>query len=557
MSSPISPVRLARDHSGDSESRKRASSDDVEAKKAITVDTHDVFNEEESGVDPVYQAKARLLNDAFQEIGMGKYQWYLFIVAGFGWFSDNLWPIVTGLILDPVVNEFGFQGPFLKLGQNIGLLVGAAFWGVGSDVWGRKWCFNITLFITGIFAIAAGGSPNSIALCSLAAVWSVGVGGNLPVDSAVFLEFIPASHQYLLTVLSIWWAFGQLVGSLVAWPLIADFSCASAADCPRSSNMGWRYFLYTMGGLMMLMFVLRFFVFHMYESPKYLMGRGRDAEAVEIVHKVARYNGRTSTLTLEMLQDVEKTHGSSNGVDEKPVLDTSAKAAVLRKLNMFSGGHVKSLFASRKLAYSTTLLIILWAFIGLAFPLYNGFVTFFLATRGAHYGDGSIYITYRNQVILSVIGVPGALLAGWMVELPYLGRKGTLSISTLITGVFLFGSTTSRSSNALLGWNCGFTFASNVMYGVLYAVSPELFPTKSRGTGNAIVASANRVFGIMVRPFLPFFLPPSPFTMQAPIIALYADLSTPVPIYVSGALFLVSGLIALLLPFEPRGKASL
>ena len=63
----------------------------------------------------------------------------------------------------------------------------------------------------------------------------------------------------------------------------------------------------------------------------------------------------------------------------------------------------------------------------------------------------------------------------------------------------MFLTTTARSSNALLGWNCGYTFTSNVMYGVLYAVSPELFPTKDRGTGNAIVASANRVFGIMVR----------------------------------------------------------
>ena len=35
-----------------------------------------------------------------------------------------------------------------------------------------------------------------------------------------------------------------------------------------------------------------------------------------------------------------------------------------------------------------------------------------------------------QQVILSVIGVPGALLAGWMVEIPVLGRKGTLAIST-------------------------------------------------------------------------------------------------------------------------------
>ncbi|KAI0667722.1 MFS general substrate transporter [Trametes maxima] len=515
---------------------------DVEA-HAIGVETHDIFDDA-AGVDPVYQAKAKILNDAFQEIGMGRYQWYLFIVAGFGWFSDNLWPIVTGLILDPVVNEFGFQGPFLKLGQNIGLLVGAAFWGVASDVWGRKWCFNLTLLITGVFAIAAGASPNAIALCSLAAVWSVGVGGNLPVDSAVFLEFIPASHQYLLTILSIWWAFGQLVGSLVAWPLIANFSCASASDCPRASNQGWRYFLYTMGGLMMFFFVLRFFVFHMHESPKFLMGRGRDADAVAVVHAVARYNGQASGLTLEMLEEVDRRldggAGKTKGDEDGRGIDTSARGAVMRKLATFGGSHVKGLFATKKLAYSTTLLIIVWALIGLAFPLYNGFVTFFLATRGADFGDGSVYITYRNQVILSVIGVPGALLAGYMVELPYLGRKGTLAISTIITGVFLFASTTARTSNALLGWNCGFTFTSNVMYGVLYAVSPELFPTKDRGTGNAIVGSANRVFGIM-----------------APIIALYADLSTPVPIWVAGALFLVSGLICLLLPFEPRGKASI
>lgn len=38
-------------------------------------------------------------------------------------------------------------------------------------------------------------------------------GGNT--ESRFTIEFIPGSHQYLLTVLSIWWAFGQLIGSLV------------------------------------------------------------------------------------------------------------------------------------------------------------------------------------------------------------------------------------------------------------------------------------------------------------------------------------------------------
>jgi len=503
--------------------------------------TPDIYSEEgDYGIDRVYHIKARLLNNAFQEIKMGKYQWMLFVVAGFGWFVDNLWPVVTGLILAPVINEFNFEGPILKLGQNIGLLIGAVFWGVGSDIWGRSLSFNVTLLIVGIFSTAAGASPNYIALCSFAAVWSVGVGGNLPVDSSIFLEFVPASHQWLLTVLSVWWAFGQLFGSLIAWPLITNFSCPNPkVSCTRSENQGWRYFLYTMGGVMMVLWIIRW-RFQLHESPKYLMGRGRDSEAIEVLNKVADYNGSSNRLTLEQLQKVGVIAGTVSRAEKGGGVDASVAAAIRRNLEHLRGDHVRSLFATRKLALSTSLLIIVWALIGLAFPLYNSFVTYFLLTRGADFGDSSLYITYRNQVILSVIGVPGALLAGWMVELPLIGRKGTLSISTIMTGVFLFGSTTARSSDVLLGWICGYSFTSNVMYGVLYAISPELFPTKDRGTGNALVAAANRVFGIM-----------------SPIVALYSNLQTSVPIYISGTLFLVAGLIALILPFDPVGKASL
>lgn len=78
------------------------------------------------------------------------------------------------------------------------------------------------------------------------------------------------------------------------------------------------------------------------------------------------------------------------------------------------------------------------------------------------------------------------------------------------------------------------------MYAVLYGYTAELFPTKDRGTGNAITASANRVFGIM-----------------APIVAMFANLETSAPVYVSGALFVVSGILVLGLPFESRGKASM
>ncbi|KAG2129408.1 uncharacterized protein EDB93DRAFT_1265784 [Suillus bovinus] len=86
--------------------------------------------------------------------------------------------------------------------------------------------------------------------------------------------------------------------------------------------------------------------------------------AIEVVHKVAAYNGKTSNLTLEDLQRAGKL--TETTIDDGVRIDTSALAAVQRKMKMgmFSNNHVKSLFATRKMAWSTTILIIIWAFIG-------------------------------------------------------------------------------------------------------------------------------------------------------------------------------------------------
>lgn len=487
-------------------------------------------------LDPVYAAKARLLNKAIQEIGMGKYQWQLFIVIGFGWASDNLWPIVTSLIFTPVANEFSpKRPPYLTLSQNIGLLVGAIFWGFGCDIFGRRWAFNLTIGVTALFGMVAAGSPNFAAIGVFAALWSVGVGGNLPVDSAIFLEFLPGSHQYLLTILSIDWAIAQVIATLVAWPLLGNLTCQqSDENCTKGENMGWRYFLIAMGGLSLFMFLLRFVCFTIFESPKFLMGKGRDEDAVRIVHEVARRNGKRSTLTVEELKALDALDGKD------PSQRATAAAAVKRNLEKVNFNHIKALFATRKLAFSTSVITLVWALIGLGFPLYNAFLPFMLANRGVSFGDGSTYITYRNSLIIAVLGVPGCLLGGVLVELRLFGRKGTLALAAMLTGVFLFASTTAETSDALLGWNCAYNFMSNIMYAVLYAYTPEIFPTKDRGTGNAITASANRVFGIM-----------------APIIAMFADLTTSAPVYVSGALFIAAGALVLILPFESRGKASM
>ncbi|KAI1525272.1 ProP Permease of the major facilitator superfamily, partial [Pyrenophora tritici-repentis] len=493
---------------------------------------------EDGSLDPVYEAKAKVLNKAIQDIGMGRYQWQLFIVIGFGWAMDNLWPIVTSLIFTPITNEFHpNRPPLLSLSQNIGLLVGAVFWGFGCDVFGRRWAFNLTIGITAVFGLAAAGSPGFGAIGVFAALWSVGVGGNLPVDSAIFLEFLPGSHQYLLTVLSIYWSFAQVFATLVAWPLLGNMTCQQSDDnCTKEKNMGWRWFMLVMGGVALLMFIARFLLFTIFESPKFLMGKANDKEATRIVHEVARRNGKTTPLTLSDLQTCDLV--ARPGTTSTTRTRNPATAAIRRNLEKVDMSHIKALFATPKLALSTTLITTIWALIGLGYPLYNAFLPYIQATRGLNYGDGSTYITYRNSLIIAVLGVPGCLLGGLLVETRLLGRKGTLSLSTILTGVFLLASTTATSSNALLGWNCAFNFMSNIMYAVLYAYTPEIFATKDRGTGNAVTASANRVFGIM-----------------APIVAMFADLRTSVPVYASGGLFVVAGVLVLALPFESRGRA--
>jgi len=108
-----------------------------------------------------------------------------------------------------------------------------------------------------------------------------------------------------------------------------------------------------MGELMLVLWAVRFFAFRLYESPKYLMGKGKDEHAVKVIHKIARYNGKISSLSLKDLQSVDKEFDGKAGSNGK-------RKALRRHLSIFDGNHVKPLFATRKLAVSTVLLIVLW-----------------------------------------------------------------------------------------------------------------------------------------------------------------------------------------------------
>jgi len=215
--------------------------------------------------------------------------------------------------------------------------------------------------------------------------------------------------------------------------------------------------MYTMGALTFVMWAGRFLLFHLHESPKFLIGQGRYVEAVEVLDAIAKTNGVTHSLTVADLEQIERDHAESHSA--APV---NRKTAIKRALAQFKPGgfrHVRALFETRKLAISFTLICLIWGMIGLASPLYSNFLPEYLAAKGAQTGSSSVRITYRNNLIIIACSIPGTLIGGWLIGLLGLGRKGTMAFGLILSAIFLFAFTAARTQVQILTFNCISTFS--------------------------------------------------------------------------------------------------
>lgn len=130
---------------------------------------------------------------------------------------SSLWLQGVAITLPLLTLEFGPSATAVRYttcALFVGLCIGSAGWGIASDIIGRRPAFNTTLFLAGAFGLASGGASSWIGVCGLFAALGVGVGGNLPIDGALFLEFLPSTRASLLTVLSVSWPCGQFLASL-------------------------------------------------------------------------------------------------------------------------------------------------------------------------------------------------------------------------------------------------------------------------------------------------------------------------------------------------------
>nr|QFR37114.1 MFS transporter [Cyberlindnera americana] len=477
--------------------------------------------------DPALTAKIHLINDALDEIGFTWYHFKLFCLNGMGYAVDSQLTSIQSSVSIYVRYQFnqGFSSDTVS--AYAGLLVGAIFWGFGADLIGRKIAFNTSLFFSAIFGFLAGGMGNFGSYCFFVALSSAASGGNLVLDSTVFLEFLPFKKQWMVTFMAAWWGLGQVLAVLTAWLFfsIPKYYCADPDNCTNDLNMGWRYVWIVNSAFVLILAVLRVTVIRLQETPKFLVSNKRDVEAIHVLHTIANKYNRKCSLTLEMLEECGEVTSNDNYLANPTLKETWYLVK----------HHTAILFSTKKMALSTTLVFASWLLLGLSYPLYSSFLPQLLAARGAQTSATTLAGVYGDSVIANTASIGGGLIGGLMLLWwPWCGRRGVMVIGGVSSMALFFGYTTVKTRAANVGFSSAIYVTIYIYYSCLYAYTPEVMPTSARATGNSIAVSLTRFTGCLV-----------------PIIAYYADTSSPVPVWICGAFVGVIGCFALFMPFEP------
>ncbi|KAI9713884.1 MAG: hypothetical protein M1820_000614 [Bogoriella megaspora] len=479
----------------------------------------------------LYERKCVIINREIDSHGMGKYQWYIWCLCGFGYMLDLLWAQAFGLVLGPIQQELGFDG--------------------------RQWAFNLTVLISSAFGLGLGGINTYNAFLVLTAFVGFGVGGNIPIDTTITLEFIPQNRRFFLALLSIFQPIGVVICSAIAYGYIPKYSCKpnfSLGDaalpscnghappcCSKADNWGWRYLLLTLGAITFFVFLLRTVFFRFKESPKYLVYRGRDDKAVAVLQYIARFNGRECGVTLEAFESLTQEHDSMGS--NEMMLGGGAKQlqqSWSTKLKL-EFERYKMLFTNAQMTRLTLLTWLTYILDYWGFTVAGFYLPTILATKNSEL-HLSLEFTYRSYIYIYLPGVVGVMLGALFYRVPAIGRKWTMVISSGLMGasLFLFSAINDEASN--IGLSVMEYFFQSMFNAVLYGWTPEVFPAPVRGTACGVASFWGRLFGIV-----------------SPLIAahLYGSGSVNSVLYLAGGMTLGCVLTTALLPNNALGAQSM
>jgi MFS transporter, putative metabolite:H+ symporter len=195
---------------------------------------------------------------------------------------DVMKPTTLAFVAPGMAKEYGLRAgkalnptasvpvAWLPLSGITGTVLGSLLWGYFGDRIGRRASILLAAILF-IATAACGSMPDYTWNFATCFIMGLGVGGMLPITFTLMAETIPARHRGWLMV---------LIGGDVAGAYILTSWLASAFG--GGADFGWRI-LWLLGlPTGVLLIVLNRWI---PESPRFLLGHGRDEEAREIMQR--------------------------------------------------------------------------------------------------------------------------------------------------------------------------------------------------------------------------------------------------------------------------------
>ncbi len=436
-----------------------------------------------------------------ERLPMTRYQRTLFSIIATAWFFDSMDLGLMTFVLGSIKAEFGLsasQAGLLASSSFLGMFVGAATAGLLADKFGRKPIFQVSMIFWGVGSLMCGFAHNVESLMLYRVLLGFGMGMEFPIGLSMVSEIVPArSRGKYVAILEGFWPIGFIAAGAFAYFMLPV--------------IGWRGIFIALAVPAAFVFVVRRMV---PESPRWLEDTGRMKEAADVMRHI----------------EAKVEHAYGRKLPEPSMAATAPRLSSGRKAllaEIWTGVYAKRTF-------------MLWTTWFFALLGYYGLTTWLgalLQQAGYEITKSVLYTVY-----ISLAGIPGFLFSAWLLE--KWGRKPTCALMLLGSAVsaYLYGQAagTRAPIEQLIAAGLMMQFFLFGMWSVLYAYTPELYPTRTRATGSGFASSIGRV-GSLAGPFAIGVLLPSwgqtgVFTMGA-------------------VSFVIAALAVIVLGVETKGRA--
>ncbi|WP_304590079.1 MFS transporter [Burkholderia anthina] len=380
---------------------------------------------------------------SIEEAPTNGFHHFLTLRASGGWLMDGYILSIIGVALAHASRALqldSFSEGMIAASSLIGIFFGGFLGGSLTDKFGRRKLFLVSPAIFLACSIGQYWVDSWMSLFVLRLVIGIGIGIEYPVASAMLVEFLPSrARGPWLSAVQILWFAGAALAYLMGNVILDNFGAES-----------WRLVLASSA---ILSAIILFARIGTPESPRWLLSKGRNREAEQILHRIYGY------------------------AVSMPAAHTPKREAMSFAKLLKAGYGARMVFVVLSWTCAVIPVFAVYAFVPQVLDAFH------LSGQLASFGS----------IIITSLFVVGCIIATWLVN--RLGRRKLMIHSFLWSGIALFALGLSHQASSLV--ILGLFGAYAVLTGgsqTLQTIYPnELFPTEARAAAMGVGTSLSRV----------------------------------------------------------------